>query len=113
MRSFWAALLCLRATVQQPYWLRMASLTLKNIPDDLLETLRTTAEREHRSLTQQVIHLLESAVRKPAPAAPQPRTEEAEARLAAWRKLAAEWPDDIDGAEIMDARTLGREVPEL
>jgi len=102
----------LNATALPPYWLHMASLTLKNIPDDLLETLRTTAEREHRSLTQQVIHLLEAAVRRPEPTVPRPRAE-VEAQIAAWRRAAELWDADIDGAELMDARTPGREVPEL
>lgn len=40
----------------------MASLTLKNIPDELLEKLRVLAERERRSITQQVLYMLEQAV---------------------------------------------------
>ena len=40
----------------------MASLTLKNIPDELLEKLRVLAERKRRSITQQVLYMLEQAV---------------------------------------------------
>lgn len=40
----------------------MASLTLKNIPDELLEKLRVLAERERRSITQQVLYMLEQSV---------------------------------------------------
>lgn len=40
----------------------LASLTLKNIPDELLEKLRVLAERERRSITQQVLYMLEQAV---------------------------------------------------
>ena len=40
----------------------MPSLTLKGIPDDLLEALRKLASQQRRSLNSQVIHLLESSV---------------------------------------------------
>ncbi len=41
-----------------------SSLTLKGIPDELLEQLRTDAERERRSLNQQAIWILEQAMRQ-------------------------------------------------
>ena len=37
----------------------MPSLTLKNIPEDLLESLREIAKRERRSLNSQLLYLLE------------------------------------------------------
>jgi plasmid stability protein len=40
----------------------MASLTLKNIPDELLERLRLVAERERQSITQQVLYILERSL---------------------------------------------------
>ena len=36
----------------------MATLNVKNFPDDLYATLRDRAKREHRSVAQEVIHLL-------------------------------------------------------
>lgn len=42
--------------------IRMATLNIKGFPDDLHEALRGLAEREHRSLAQQVIHMLAAAV---------------------------------------------------
>jgi plasmid stability protein len=91
----------------------MASLTLKNLPDDLLEALRQAAERDRRSLTQQVIHLLESAL-----ATPSIRSEavaaDVEAQVAAWRKLAGSWVSDVDERtevdELLERRTTGRKV---
>jgi plasmid stability protein len=87
----------------------MASLTLKNLPDDLLGALRDAAVRDRRSLTQEIIHLLEVALRggeRPAAAV--------EAQVAAWRKLAGKWRSDLDQAteaeRIMERRTEGREV---
>lgn len=36
----------------------MATLNVKGFPDDLYEELKKRADREHRSLAQEVIHLL-------------------------------------------------------
>lgn len=40
----------------------MASLSIKGIPEDLLDELRRSAERHRRSLNSEVLHLLECAV---------------------------------------------------
>lgn len=40
----------------------MASLILKNMPDELLERIKERAERERRSMTPQVIYMLEKAL---------------------------------------------------
>lgn len=45
----------------------MASLTLKSIPESLMEQLRSRAERERRSLNQQAILLLEQALEQERP----------------------------------------------
>ena len=43
----------------------MATLNIKNFPEDLYERLQQRAESEHRSLAQQVIHLLEESAGRP------------------------------------------------
>ena len=43
----------------------MATLNIKNFPDSLYAQLQERAEREHRSLAQQVVHLLEESSGKP------------------------------------------------
>ena len=40
----------------------MATLKIKNFPDDLYDRLKQQAEREHRSVAQQVIHTLDRNV---------------------------------------------------
>lgn len=45
----------------------MASLTLKQIPEDVMERLRRLAEQERRSLNQQAILLLEQALEERRP----------------------------------------------
>lgn len=93
----------------------MASLTLKNLPDELLRTLRDAAERDRRSLTQEMVYLLEAALGLRESPRPQPPAQlDAEAQVAAWRRLAGEWESKVDSAteaeDIMEARTPGREV---
>jgi plasmid stability protein len=79
----------------------MASITLKNVPDDLLEALRDAAERDCRSMTQEIVHLLEKAVRE-RPRGPE--APDATAQVAAWRKLAGKWESDLDSTT--EARRL-------
>lgn len=43
----------------------MATLNIKNFPDALYGRLRERAEREHRSLSQEVVHLLSRVVEEP------------------------------------------------
>jgi plasmid stability protein len=43
----------------------MATLNIKNFPDALYGRLQSQAERERRSLSQEVIHLLDRAVEEP------------------------------------------------
>ena len=43
----------------------MATLKIKNFPDLLYRKLQERAEREHRSLAQEVVHLLEQATEQP------------------------------------------------
>ncbi len=40
----------------------MASLTIKNIPDDLYEHLKQAANAHHRSIDNELIHCLERAL---------------------------------------------------
>jgi hypothetical protein len=89
----------------------MASLTLKNLSESLLRELRAAAEEDRRSLTQEIIHLLDVALRRRPHTAGRSDTR---AQVAAWRKLAGQWESDVDlateAARIVDARTAGREV---
>ena len=57
----------------------MASITLKNIPEDLYELLRAQAETHHRSINSEMIHCLETVLR--------PNTIGVEERLARLREL--------------------------
>lgn len=41
----------------------MATLNVKDFPDDIYERIKADAQRERRSIAQQVIYLLEQATR--------------------------------------------------
>jgi plasmid stability protein len=45
----------------------MATLNIKNFPDPLYEKLQERAQQEHRSLAQEVIHILNQTVEKEKP----------------------------------------------
>lgn len=94
----------------------MSSLTLKDVPDDLLERLRERARHERRSLNREAIILLEHALAPNAGTVPVSVIEtERDAQLAAWERLGGRWPGgdavlDAMVSDIYDARTEGREV---
>ena len=88
----------------------MASLTLKNIPDDLLDKLRDEARKQHRSLNKQALLMLSTSLEAGSDT---PNTEALE-QVARWRELAGTWVSDQtpeqETADIYDARTAGRSV---
>jgi plasmid stability protein len=45
----------------------MATLNIKNLPDSLYEALKVQAESQHRSVAQEVTHLLTEALRRREP----------------------------------------------
>jgi len=44
---------------------RMATLNIKNLPDRLYRRLQARAKRQHRSVAQEVTHLLSEALEEP------------------------------------------------
>lgn len=43
----------------------MATLNIKRFPDELYERLRHRAERKHRSISQEVVHILSQVLERP------------------------------------------------
>ena len=85
----------------------MSSLTIKDIPDSLLVRLRGQAKEHRRSVNQEVIVLLESALDDDF------RTDhEIAAQVSAWRSIADAGGRDIDWdvSAIAAARTSGRTI---
>ena len=84
----------------------MAAFTLKNVPDELMRALRAAAEQDRRSLNQEIIHLLEAAIRSRGHDEAL-RPAEVQTQLAAWRKLAGTWQSEVELDEEI-TRTVGR-----
>ncbi len=80
----------------------MADLTVRGIPEELHEALKAEAERNRRSLNQEVIHRLEASVRAPV----RDRDED----LARIRELRARMADlpPLDDELLERARDEGR-----
>ena len=91
----------------------MTVLTLKELPPRLLRSLRAAAKQDRRSLTQEVMYLLDLALRDRVALTDRP-THDVESQLAAWRKLAGKWQSDVEPAleagPLMAARTPGRKI---
>ncbi|MBM1145130.1 hypothetical protein ASALC70_01832 [Alcanivorax sp. ALC70] len=80
----------------------MATVTFKNIPDDLYEQLKQAANAHHRSVNSELIHCLEKTFR-PTPVSASELADKAQklrSRVAAAR---------LDTDEIDVARNEGRE----
>ena len=96
----------------------MPALTVRNIPDKTMDGLHRRAKNAHRSLNGEILLIFEDAVegmessvsrnleRKPS-SAPN--------RKSRLKALAGSWKDSRSAAEIIadivSARTMGREVP--
>lgn len=92
----------------------MASITVKNIPEHLLDRVRKLAAKDHRSLNKEFLHLIELALRGER-ADPAGRVrEQVETQAAAWSELAGRWQSDLDKVAeteaIYAARSTGRPV---
>ncbi len=87
----------------------MSSITLKDVPEDLLVRLRSAAARERRSLNQQALVLIEGGL-----AARETAEERAQRQVQAWQTLAGAWVSDRafdeEVADLYAARTQGRDV---
>jgi len=92
----------------------MASLTLKNLPEDLLARLRARAASDRRSLNREVLHLLDRALSAPEGERLHEYRAQAEAQLEAWRRIAGRWASRRgsrkERAEVYRRRTRGRKV---
>jgi len=95
------------------------SLTVKSLPENLLEELRSAADAAHRSLNKEVIHRLERSFEMPMKATMKTSTNEWDKsrvmeQVSAWEHLAGTWESDLSlEAEIealYAARTEGRKV---
>lgn len=92
----------------------MASITIKNIPDELLERVRTQAAADKRSMTKEIIYLLEIALAGSPEANKSRLQREAAMQVEAWTRLAGRWQSDLTRDEEIESlyahRSGGRDV---
>jgi hypothetical protein len=95
----------------------MASLTLRDIPDEVMETIKLLSKRERRSLNKEFIVVVERGVRLSLEDAGRAGTRLHIPRNLQddlWKDLCGKWKDARSTSEIVadirEQRTLGREV---
>ena len=92
----------------------MTSITIENIPDQLLSQLRERAAMERRSMNKEIIRLLDLSLSADGVHAPEHRWTLAQAQVQAWSRLGGRWISDVpvedEIADIYAARLGGREV---
>lgn len=94
----------------------MANLTIRNIPDSILEQIKTLSTLDRRSMNSEILVLLEQAVRsyQDNPGRFGNQVVSSETQVEIWRRLSGTWEDDRSTEEIVDdiysSRTVGRDV---
>jgi plasmid stability protein len=92
----------------------MASVTIENMPDELLERIRQRAQADKHSMSMEVIGLLEKALSNEAVNSETLLKQQAREQAAAWLKLAGRWQSDLSVAEeieaVYESRTQGRKI---
>ncbi len=78
----------------------MANLQVKDIDDSLYESIRKLASHERRSISQEVVHILETYLSMPGMSRPNPTDE--------FLQLAGSWDDERDADAIIDEIRKGR-----
>lgn len=91
------------------------NITIRNIPDEVIERIRTLSQMEKRSLNNELLIVLERGIEQEAHHSFDVKKNiSKEVQMKIWDKLAKAWEDDRSTQEIVDeiyeARTLGREV---
>jgi plasmid stability protein len=93
----------------------MANITVRNIPEELLNKLRTLSTLEKRSLNNEILAILEKGIARESNrnswmTASQPK----DTQLKVWENLCGRWKDKRQTDEIIrnviGSRSMGREV---
>jgi plasmid stability protein len=90
------------------------NLTIRNIPDDVINKIRTLSQMEKRSLNNEILFVLEWGIQEELRHFFNlKRNVSKNAQINIWRRLSKEWQDDRSTDEIINdiynSRTLGRE----
>ena len=90
------------------------NLTIRNIPDDVINKIRTLSQIEKRSLNNEILFVLERGIQKEVQHFFNiKRNINKDAQISIWERLSKEWQDDRPTAELIndiyESRTMGRE----
>ncbi|MFW5690049.1 MAG: FitA-like ribbon-helix-helix domain-containing protein [Spirochaetota bacterium] len=94
----------------------MANLTIRNVPDFIVDQIRTLSTIERRSMNSEILVLLEHAVRsyQGSPEQPARLRLSTDTQSDIWERLGGTWIDDRSTEEIIEdiysSRTTGRSV---
>ncbi|OGI11286.1 MAG: hypothetical protein A2Y40_01255 [Candidatus Margulisbacteria bacterium GWF2_35_9] len=91
------------------------NITIRNIPDDVIDKIKTISKMEKRSLNNEILLVLERGVEDELKNSFNiKRNISRESQIEIWKKLSKQWKDDRTTEEIIEdiyeSRTLGREV---
>jgi len=93
----------------------MSNITVRNIPDSVFEKIKLLSEIDRRSLNNELLIVIEKGAQVMEKQFPQTRHKmSVETQLSLWSELCGQWKDQKSKEktikEIVDSRTLGREV---
>jgi plasmid stability protein len=91
------------------------NITIRNIPDDVIDKIKTISKMEKRSLNNEILLVLERGIEDELRNSFNiKRNVSRDSQIEIWKKLSKQWKDDRTTEEIIediyDSRTLGREV---
>jgi plasmid stability protein len=91
------------------------NITIRNIPDDVIDKIKTISKMEKRSLNNEILLVLERGIEDEIKTSFNiKRNISRDSQIEIWKKLSKQWKDDRTTEEIIDdiynSRTLGREV---
>jgi plasmid stability protein len=94
----------------------MSSITIRNIPDEVFELVKTLAQTEKRSMNSEMVLLLEKGILnfQNTETNFEKKNLSKETQVSIWREMSGKWKDKRATNEIIDDiysnRTSGREV---
>ena len=93
----------------------MANITIRNIPDSIMEKIRTLSTIEKRSINNELLLIIEAGLNEES----ERKTKNEniipkESQIRIWEKLMGKWEDDRSAKEIIEDiyahRTPGRNI---
>jgi plasmid stability protein len=91
------------------------NITVRNIPDEVIEKIRTLSKMEKRSLNSEILIVLEKGIQEELHQRFDIKKNISKsAQIDIWEKLSNQWQDERSTDDIIkdiyENRTLGREV---